>query len=127
MLSENPEAVLERLRDLCLALPGADEKVSHGAPAFHLADRMFAYFRHNHHGDGKTVVCVKTLGREEQDMLIEVDPELYSWPAYIGSGGWIAMNLEPPDTDWAHVGNRVRASYDLAGARRKPPARRFQP
>ena len=42
---------------------------------------MFAYFRHDHHGDGQTVACVKTSGRDEQDMLIEADPELYSWPA----------------------------------------------
>jgi hypothetical protein len=113
MLSDDPERVLQRLRSLCLALPEADEKVSHGIPAFHAGGRMFAYFRHNHHGDGRTVVCVKTTGKEEQDLLIELDPDLYSWPAYLGPSGWISLNLAPPDTDWNHVEKRLRTSYDL--------------
>ncbi|HEX4179681.1 MAG TPA: MmcQ/YjbR family DNA-binding protein [Caulobacteraceae bacterium] len=119
MSSQDPEPIAERLRALCLALPGAEEKVSHGAPVFHAAGRMFAYFRHDHHGDGRTVVCVKTTGRDEQDLLLEADPDLYSWPAYLGPSGWIAMDLEPADTDWTHVAARVRASYDLAKPARK--------
>ncbi len=119
MLSQTPDTDLERLRAICLALPETGEKISHGIPAFHVANRMFAYFRHNHHGDAMTVVCVKTTGREEQEMLIEADPALYSWPAYIGPSGWIAMDLGRPDTDWPHIEARVRASYDLAAPRRR--------
>jgi len=119
MLSPDPDAVLERLRAICLALPEAGEKLSHGSPAFHAAGRMFAYFNHNHHGDGMTVVCVKTGGREEQDMLIEAAPDLYSWPAYIGPSGWIAMNLAPDETDWEHIAARVRTSYHLATRKRR--------
>jgi hypothetical protein len=118
MLSPDPESVLARLREICLALPEAAEKPSHGMPAFHVAGRMFGYFRHNHHGDGMTVVCVKTTGREEQDMLIEADPELYSWPAYIGPSGWIAMSLAADDTDWEHVADRVRGSWRMVAPRR---------
>jgi len=108
---------LERIRAACLALPETSEKISHGIPAFAVAGKMFAYFRDNHHGDGKTVVCVKTSGREEQDMLIERDPDLYSWPAYIGPSGWIAINLAPADTDWAHVEDRIAQSWELAAPR----------
>ena len=61
------QAVLERLRAACLALPETDETISHGIPAFRVAGKMFAYFRHNHHGDGMTGVCVKTTGRDEQE------------------------------------------------------------
>jgi hypothetical protein len=118
MLSSEPERVLERLRSICLALPEALELVSHGAPAFQAGGRMFVYFRHDHHGDGMTVACVKTAGRDEQNMLIEADPTLYSWPAYLGPSGWISINLEPADTDWRHVAARVRSSYLLAAPRR---------
>jgi phosphoribosylglycinamide formyltransferase-1/phosphoribosylamine--glycine ligase/phosphoribosylglycinamide formyltransferase/phosphoribosylformylglycinamidine cyclo-ligase len=118
MLSPDPQEALERLRAACLALPEAAEKVSHGAPAFEVAGKMFAYFRHDHHGDDMTVACVKTSGRDEQDLLIEADPDLYSWPAYLGPSGWISINLAPDDTDWGHVAARVRASYLLAAPRR---------
>ena len=121
MVSRTPDTDLERLRAICFALPEVGEKISHGIPAFQVANRMFAYFRHNHHGDGMTVACVKTTGREEQEMLIEADPSLYSWPAYIGPSGWIAMDLARADTDWSHIEARVRASYDLAAPRRRRP------
>lgn len=117
MLSADPERALERVRALCLALPEAGEKISHGIPAFHVAGRMFAYFRHDHHGDGMTILCVKTTGRDEQEMLIEADPKRYSWPAYIGPSGWIAINLAQ-DIDWDGVEARVRSSYFMAAPRR---------
>jgi hypothetical protein len=118
MLSSEPKRVLERLRAICLALPEARELVSHGIPAFQAGGRMFAYFRHDHHGDGMTVACVKTTGRDEQTLLIEADPGLYSWPAYYGPSGWISINLEPAETDWDHVAAKVRSSYLLAAPRR---------
>jgi len=118
MLSREPEQVLQRLRVICLALPEGRELVSHGNPAFQVGGRMFAYFRHDHHGDGMTAACVKTTGRDEQNLLIEADPGLYSWPAYLGPSGWISINLEPDDTDWGHIAARVRSSYLLAAPHR---------
>ena len=124
MLSDAPEAVLDRLRALCLALPEASEKLSHGTQAFAVAGRMFAYFRHNHHQDGRTVVCLKTTGRDEQDMLMEADPEVFSWPAYIGPSGWIAMDLAA--ADWQHVAAKLHDSYCLAASPRTLAPRRRQ-
>ncbi len=116
MLNSDPDAVLVRLRGLCLALPETAEKVSHGDPAFSVAGKMFAYFKHDHHGDGRTDLCVKTTGRDEQDILIEADPETFAWPAYIGAAGWIAISLADPD--WALVETRLRSSWRLAAPRR---------
>ena len=118
MLAEDPDGVLERLRSLCLALPETEELVSHGIPAFRVAGKMFAYFRHDHHGDGRTGVCVKTMGRDEQSMLIEADPDLYSWPAYLGPSGWVSLDLAPLNTDWDHVAARIRVSWRQAAPRR---------
>ena len=118
MLSGDPQAALGRVRAACLALPQTGERISHGIPAFDVAGKMFAYFRHNHHGDGMTAVCVKTTGRDEQALLIEADPDLYSWPAYIGPSGWIALSPAGEDTDWGHVEARLKTSYRLAAPRR---------
>ncbi|GAA0730569.1 MmcQ/YjbR family DNA-binding protein [Sphingomonas japonica] len=117
-LALDPQAALDSVRAAAQALPETGEKISHGIPAFEVAGRMFAYFRHDHHGDGRTVVCVKTSGREEQDLLIEADPDLYSWPAYIGPSGWIAMAIGQPDTEWAHVEDRIARSWELAAPKR---------
>ena len=116
MLAADPKAVEQGLRDLALALPETTEKLSHGAPAFFVAGKMFAYFAHNHHGDGLTMVGVKTHGRDEQDLLMEADPDTYSWPAYTGGAGWIAISLAEPD--WALVEARLKTSWGLAAPKR---------
>ena len=118
MLARDPQAVLVRLRASCLALPETDEIVSHGIPSFRVAGKMFAYFRHNHHGDDTTCVCVKTTGRDEQEMLMEADPDLFTWPAYIGPSGWIAMSLAADNLEWAHVESRLLSSFRLAAPKR---------
>jgi hypothetical protein len=61
---------------------------------------------------------VKTSGRDEQDMLIEAAPEIYSWPAYIGPSGWIAINLAGEAADWGLVEARLKSSWRLAAPRR---------
>lgn len=120
VLSSDPESALARVRSICLALPEAEEKISHGTAAFHVGGRMFAYFRHDHHRDGHTSVCVKTSGRDEQDMLMEADPAHFSWPAYIGPAGWIALSLSDADEHiWEVADHRIRASYELAAPRRR--------
>lgn len=110
---------LEKLRTIALALPEADEKLSHGMPAFFITKgKMFAYFWHAHHGDGVTAAIVKTSGPEEQAMLIEMEPDLYYRPPYFGPSGWVGIHLDRPDTDWDRIGDRVAISWELVAPRR---------
>jgi hypothetical protein len=112
-------AALDRVRSIALALPEAAERSSHRAPGFHIEKgKFFAYFWHDHHGDGETAVLLKTTGAEEQAMLIEANPDLYYKPAYLGSSGWIAIRVAAPDTDWDHVADRIAVSWELAAPRR---------
>jgi hypothetical protein len=107
---------LEKVRAAALELPETGEKLSHGQPTFFVAGKQFAQFRDNHHGDGKTVVCVRTSSLDEQAMLLEADPQTYSKPAYPPS--WISINLREPGVDWDHVASRIAASWELAAPRR---------
>jgi len=109
---------LAKLRAAALALPETEERLSHGQPTFFVAGKQFAQFRDNHHGDGVTGVCVKTSGPDEQAMLIEAEPDLYSRPAYLGPSGWVSINLAPADTDWDHVADWLARSWELAAPRR---------
>lgn len=109
---------LERVRTAALELPETSEKLSHGQPTFFVAGKQFAQVRQNHHGDSKSVVCVKTSGLDEQAMLIESDPETYSKPAYLHHAGWVSINLAADSVDWNHVADRIAASWELAAPRR---------
>jgi hypothetical protein len=115
-MSEHP--ALANLRAAALALPESEERLSHGQPTFFVAGKQFAQFRDNHHCDGVTGVCVKTSGLDEQAMLIEAVPDLYSRPAYLGPSGWISINLASADTDWDHVADWLAKSWELAAPRR---------
>jgi hypothetical protein len=107
---------LDRVRAAALDLPETDEKLSHGQPTFFVAGKQFAQFRDNHHGDGRTVVCVRTSSLDEQAMLLEADPGTYSKPAYLPS--WISINLAGDSVDWDHMADRIAQSWELAAPRR---------
>ena len=108
--------VLTRVREAALKLPRTEERLSHGQPTFFVAGKQFAQFRDNHHGDAKTVVCVRVSSLDEQAMLLEADPGIYSKPAYLPS--WISITRAGEDVDWDHVGDRIAASWELAAPRR---------
>ncbi len=118
-MNPDPGACLGRVRAISLALPGTIEKVSHGQPVFFIdKGKSFAWFLHDHHGSGITAVAVKTSGAEEQDMLIEADPELYCRPPYLAPSGWIAVRLDGETIDWDHVADRIAISWEMVAPRR---------
>lgn len=107
---------LTRVRESALELPGTEERASHGQPTFFVAGKQFAQFRSNHHGDGRTVVCVRIDSLDEQEMLLETNPETYSKPAYLPS--WIGINVSGEQVDWRMVDERIGRSWELAAPRR---------
>ena len=114
-LNPDPDAALARLRDIALVLPETEERPSHGQPTFFVAGKMFAQFRHDHHGDGRTIVAVKAGDSEEAAALIEAAPERYGRVAYL-SAEWVGLALDA-EADWTLVGDRVAHSWELAAPR----------
>lgn len=117
VLSEFVMSPLDRVRAVALQLPEAEERPSHGQPTFFVAGKQFAQLRDDHHGDGLTVVCVRTGGADEQAMLIEAAPETYRKPAYLGPSGWVSVDLSG-DPDWPLVEDRIARSWELAAPAR---------
>jgi hypothetical protein len=114
-----PEALFERVRALALALPEAEEKLSHGSRGFFVrGGKFFAYFSFDHHHDGITGLLVKASGVEEQASLIERDPDLYYRPAYLGPSGWIGIRLDLGDVDWAHIEGWLTRSWRASAPKR---------
>lgn len=110
---------LNAVREIALKLPEAAERLSHGAPGFHLEKgKFFAYVWNDHHGDGEHAVMVKTAGIEEQQMLIEMDPDCYYKPPYLGASGWVAMRIGGADVDWDRVADRIATSWELVAPAR---------
>ncbi len=98
----NPDAALERLRAVCIAFPGAEEKLSHGTPAFHVRGRMFVMFVDDHHADGRLAAWCKAMP-SEQRALVATDPDRFFVPPYVGVKGWVGVRLDRPNTDWIEL------------------------
>ncbi|HEX6035021.1 MAG TPA: MmcQ/YjbR family DNA-binding protein [Anaerolineales bacterium] len=87
------EKQLERVRQVCLALPETSERLSHGEPTFFLHKKVFAMFADNHHNDGHIAVWLPAPAGF-QSALIEAQPEIYFKPPYVGGRGWIGIELD---------------------------------
>jgi hypothetical protein len=88
------QAVLERLRTVCLALPETTERLSHGAPSFFVRDKKcFLMLLDDHHGDGRFAIwCAAPAG--DQQLLVDADGERFFVPPYVGHRGWLGVRLD---------------------------------
>jgi hypothetical protein len=109
-MSDPPERPVDRLRELCLALPEATEKVSHGEPTWFVR-KVFVSFADHHHDDRVAFWCAAPPGAQEA--LVAARPEVYFRPPYVGHRGWLGVWLDGRDgaVDWDEVAEIVTDAY----------------
>ncbi|MBX9602730.1 MAG: MmcQ/YjbR family DNA-binding protein [Bryobacteraceae bacterium] len=113
------EEHLSRVRRICLAFPGAEEKLSHGASTFFTPKKVFAMFADNVHGDGYLGVWLPA-SPGVQETLLATSPRAYFYPPYVGVKGWIGIQLEQVGDE--ELGERISEAWTLMTARK--PRRR---
>ena len=106
---------LRRLRALCLALPEATERISHGEPTWFVR-RVFVTFAGRHHDDRVAFWCAAPPG--VQEALVGSDPERFFRPPYVGGRGWLGVYLDVPGVDWAEIAEIVTEAYRTVAPRR---------
>src|SRR6266850_986347 len=105
---------LDRVRRICLSIPDAIEKISHGEPTFFTPKRVFAMFANNHHGDGHVAVWLPA-GPGVQDALIDEAPQIYFRPPYVGPAGWIGVEMAAVDD--GRLESLIREAFQLMAAK----------
>ncbi len=86
-------SVVERVRGICLSLPGVSEKLSHGAPSFFAKKQFVAVWPDGHHDHQfPHLWCAAPPGA--QDELVATEPDRFFRPPYVGGRGWIGMRLD---------------------------------
>lgn len=111
----------DRVRNICLALPGVYEKAAWGEATFRVErGKMFLMFADNHHDDGRVAIwCMSTP--DSREMLQSIDADRYFVPPYVGPSGWVGVRLEGR-VDWTILEDVVREGHRLASP--KAPARK---
>jgi hypothetical protein len=87
------EIHLQRIRRICVALPETTEKLSHGEPTFFVRRKAFAMCADNHHNDGHIAIWA-AAPNGMQAALIVSEPDKYFRAPYVGTRGWIGIELE---------------------------------
>jgi hypothetical protein len=107
-MAEDP---LERLRQLCLALPEATERLSHGEPTWFVrGKKTFVTYANQHHDDRLGFWCAAPPG--VQDELVSAEPERFFRPPYVGGRGWLGVRLDVA-VDWDEIGEIVEDAYRM--------------
>lgn len=103
-------AAVQRLRELCLALPEVTERPTHGEPGFFVRDKkLFAMLDDHHHGaDHLGFWCAAPPGAQEAH--IADAPQRYYRPPYVGHRGWLGVRIDR-DPDWAEITEIVQDAY----------------
>ena len=108
MLSE--AQILERLRKICMGLPGVAEGITFGHPTFRVNGKMFAVLEAY---KGELGICVK-VERELQGIFLD-DSRFFRTP-YIGKYGWVTLKVYAARLNWTEVKGLVRGSHRLVAA-----------
>jgi hypothetical protein len=104
-----PRSPLARVRAICLALPEATERLSHGAPSFFVGRACFVNYMDNHHGDGRLALwCAAPAGLQRG--VVKADPDHYFVPPYVGFRGWIGVRVDH-GLSWDDVERAIRDAY----------------
>jgi len=93
-----------------MKLPGTEEKVSHGHPAFATKRGIYAVLEEYR---GELSICVN-VGPEVQGAFLE-DERFYRTP-FAGKYGWVSLKVHAAPLDWKEIRELLRGSY----AYRKP-------
>jgi predicted DNA-binding protein (MmcQ/YjbR family) len=107
------QQVLTRMRKICLALPGTEEKSSHGHPTFATKKGIYAVLEEY---KGELSICVK-VGLEVQGAFL-ADPRYYLTP-YIGKLGWVSLKVHAAPLDWKEIAGLLAGSHQLIGIKKK--------
>jgi predicted DNA-binding protein (MmcQ/YjbR family) len=107
---------LLKLRRLCLALPRASERLSHGEPTWFVdGKRTFVMFSDHHHDD--RLACWCAASPLAQRAHIDSQPQGYFYPPYVGHRGWLGVYLDVP-VDWDELAEHVLEGYRLVAPKR---------
>src|SRR4051812_38233117 len=104
---------MDRVRGICLALPEAYEEETWGEATFRVRKKIFAMA--GDHEGGWSMTC-KTAPGEQRALLEQGAPFFY--PAYVGSKGWVGIDLRSPEVNWDDVAELITESYRLIAPKR---------
>ena len=99
---------LDRVREIALALPEVNERLSHGAPCFFIRDKRPLCYFHDHHNDDRiSLWCPAPPGVQQE--LVNSEPERFFKPPMSANAtfsAWLGVFLDTAGehaVDWDEI------------------------
>jgi hypothetical protein len=107
---------LENLRSICLSMPEATERLSHGEPTWFVrGKKTFVMYADHHHDDRLAFWCAAPEGVQAE--MVTAEPDRFFVPPYVGVRGWLGVRLDV-STDWKEISEIVREAYRAVAPRK---------
>jgi predicted DNA-binding protein (MmcQ/YjbR family) len=106
------DAVLTKVKEICLALPDTKLTITWGHPHFRVGEKIFAGYGEE---GGKASIGFK-LEMAHARRIIDEDARFSPAP-YVGRHGWVSMDASRI-TDWDEVRSLIHESYRLIAPKR---------
>ena len=79
------------VRSFAMSLPDAEERETWGSATFRVRSKIFVMF-----DEPERHLWIKSTHHEQQ-ALIEMNPEAFFFPSYVGSKGWVGVTIAKAD------------------------------
>lgn len=109
-------AIETRVRAICLSLPSATERLSHGAPAFFVGRQFVMLWPDGHH-DHHFPHLWCAAPADATDGFVAAAPRRYFKPPYVGSRGWLGVRLDGR-VDWDEVELLCEEAYRVVASKK---------
>jgi hypothetical protein len=111
------ESPLDRLRAICLSLPGTEERSSHGEPSWFISKGKQFVTYDDHHHDEDRLAFWSAAPEGSQQIMVESNPDQFFVPPYVGHRGWLGVRLDR-GPDWAEIEEIVIDAYLMVAPKR---------
>jgi hypothetical protein len=119
------EIELRRVREIALALPKVNERLSHGAPCFFVRDkRPLCYFHDDDFDERGRVSLMCPAGPGVAEAFVAAAPRRFYRPATSARGvfsDWLGLFLDDSGddrVDWDHVASIIEDAYRVIAPKR---------
>ena len=110
---EPDDPIVQRVREICLRFPEAVELPSWGRPSFRVG-KIFAVV-----GQSSELPHTLVFKSDPEERRALIEDARFFIPPYAGASGWLAIGIDPPETDWVELAELIETSYRQVALKRQ--------
>ena len=100
------DPLVERVRTICMVYPETVEMMSWGRSTFRAGKKIFVVM-----GSSVERPYSIVFKPDAEERVAYLQDDRFFSPPYWGPSGWLAIDIDQPDTDWIELAELIDTSY----------------